>query len=596
MNVSRLFDILDQYQVKYPDKKDALAAKIDGEWKTYSSIDYTTNAYNLSYGLLALGLKPGDKIATVSNNRPEWNFLDMAMSMAGIVHVPVYPTIGSDDFLYILKHAEPKLLVVSDNALYTKLEPITKKVDSINYVYTFNELDGIPNWSEILKVGEEHKDEFAEKLTKIKDSISPNDLATMIYTSGTTGNPKGVMLSHNNILANTRGIGKIFDFNSNQKTLSFLPISHVFERTINYYFQIVGVSVYYAESLGTIGNNLLEIKPNVLIAVPRVLETIYDRIIGKGKDLKGFKKRLFFWAVNLGLKYEFFNKNGKYYQFKLKLANKLIFEKWREAVGGRIEVIVTGGAAMQERIIRVFNAAGIPTVEGYGMTETSPVIAANDYFHEKVCVGTVGPVLPGVDVKINDDGEIMTRSECVMMGYYKDEAQTKETIEKDGWLHTGDIGEMVDGIYLKITDRKKEIFKMSNGKYIAPQFIENKFKESFFIEQIYVFGENQKFASALIVPNFKFLHDWCAKHGVKYQNNQKLVKESLVIKQFQKEVNAMNKTLGQTEHIKRFRLVADEWSTATGELSPTLKLKRRYLVEKYKDIINEIFSVDTIGK
>ncbi len=596
MNISRLFDILDQYQVKYHNKKDTFAAKVDGEWKTYSSNDYLSNAYSLSYGLLALGLKPGDKIATVSNNRPEWNFIDMAMSMVGIVHIPIYPTISSEDFLYILNHAEPKMLVVSDKSLYGKLEPIAKQVASIEKVYAFNEIEGAPNWKEILRAGEERKDEYVADLSKIKESISPNDLATIIYTSGTTGNPKGVMLSHENILSNTRGIGKVFDFTPEQKTLSFLPISHIFERTINYYFQITGVSVYYAESLGSIGNNLMEIKPNVLIAVPRVLETIYDRIIGKGKDLTGVKKQLFFWAVNLGLKYEFFNKNGWVYHSKLRLANKLIFAKWREAVGGNVEVIVTGGAAMQERIIRVFNAAGIPTVEGYGMSETSPVIATNDYFHNKVCLGTVGPVLPGVEVKINEDGEIMTRSDSVMLGYYKDEQQTKETIEPDGWLHTGDIGEMVDGIYLKITDRKKEIFKMSNGKYIAPQAIENKFKESFFIEQIYVFGENQKFASALIVPNFKFLHDWCVRHSIKYQNNKELIKIPEVVKRFQKEVNSMNKMLGKTEHIKRFRLVADEWNTATGELSPTLKLKRRYLVEKYKDIINEIFSVDTIGK
>lgn len=596
MNATRLFDLLDQYMKRYSDKDDVLAAKVNGEWVKYSSKDYTHYAYTLSYGLLAMGLKPGDKIATVSNNRPEWNFLDMAMNLTGIIHVPVYPTISEEDFEYVLNHAEPKLLVVSDQALFSKLDPIVEKVAAIEAVYTFNKIEGVKNWKEIYEKGQVEESNYKDEVTKIKESIKPEDLATIIYTSGTTGNPKGVMLSHKNILSNIRGIQQVYHFTSKQRTLSFLPISHIFERTINYCFQEVGLSIYYAENLGSIANNMKEVKPHVLIAVPRVLERIYDRIIGRGKDLKGIKRQLFFWAVNLGLRFEFGNKNGAIYKAKLKLANKLIFSKWREAVGGNIEIIVAGGAAMQQRLIRVFNAAGIPTVEGYGMTETSPVIAANDYFHNKVCIGSVGPILPGVEVKIQDDGEIMTRSDCVMLGYYKDEAQTKQTIEPDGWLHTGDIGVMVDKEYLKITDRKKEIFKLSSGKYIAPQAIENKFKESFFIEQIYVFGENQKFASALISPNFQFLHNWCSRHGVKFRDNVDLINNPQVIKRFQKEVNTMNKTLGQTEHIKRFRLVHEEWTTASGELSPTLKLRRRFLADKYKNIISEIFSVDGIGK
>jgi long-chain acyl-CoA synthetase len=596
MKATRLFDLLDQYNELHSHKTDVLASKVDGVWVKYSAKDYVHHAYALSYGLVELGLKPGDKIATVSNNRPEWNFLDMAMNLAGVIHVPVYPTISETDFEYVLNHAEPKLLVVSDHSLYSKLDLIAGKVNAIQGIYSFNNLEGVKNWKEIYELGVANEEKHKNTIEKIKSTVKPEDLTTIIYTSGTTGNPKGVMLSHNNILANVRGIMQVFDFTNKHRTLSFLPISHIFERTINYYFQSIGLSVYYAENLGTIANNLKEVKPHVLIAVPRVLERIYDRIIGKGKDLKGIKKQLFFWAVNLGLRYEFYDKNGWFYNAKLKLANKLIFSKWREAVGGNMELIVAGGAAMQKRLIRVFNAAGIPTVEGYGMTETSPVIAANDYFGKKVCVGTVGPILPGVEVKLLDDGEIMTRSECVMLGYYKDEVQTRETIETDGWLHTGDIGTMVDGEYLKITDRKKEIFKLSSGKYVAPQAIENIFKESFFIEQIYVFGENQKFASALISPNFQFLHNWCSRHGVKFRDNQELISNLQVIKRFQKEVNAMNKTLGQTEHIKRFRLVHEEWTTATGELSPTLKLRRRYLVEKYKDIIQEIFSVDGIGK
>jgi long-chain acyl-CoA synthetase len=596
MEAKRIFDLLDNYLESYKDKEDALVAKENGEWVKYSSKNYVYNANLISYGLMAMGLKGGDKIATVCNNRPEWNFVDMGMSQAGIIHVPVYPTISDADFSYLLNHAKPKILIVSDKNMYDKLKPIAETVDSVKDVYTFNEIEGAKNWKEIIEVGKNNETEYREKLNAVKNSIKPDDLATIIYTSGTTGSPKGVMLSHSNIMANLKGIEQVFNFNENQRTLSFLPISHIFERTINYHFQDKGLSIYYAESLGAIGNNLKEVKPHVFIAVPRVLEKVYDRIIGKGKDLKGIQKQLFFWAVNLGLRFEFHRKNGWFYHLKLKIADRLIFSKWREAVGGVCEIIVVGGAAMQPRLIRVFNAAGIPLVEGYGMTETSPVIAANNYDAEEVMIGTVGPILPGVEAKISDDGEILTKGPCVMMGYYKDEDQTKETIDEDGWLHTGDIGVMLEDKYLKITDRKKEIFKLSSGKYIAPQAIENIFKESFFIEQIFVFGENQKFASAIIVPNFQFLHEWCSRHGVKYRDNEELVLIPQVVQRFQKEVSLMNKKLGQTEHIKRFRIVHDEWTSQTRELSPTLKLRRKYLKEKYKDIIEDIFSIDTIGK
>ncbi len=596
MNAIRLFDLLDQYAGDYSYKDDAFVAKENGEWVKYSSADYVKYAYKLSYGLLALGIKPGESIATVSNNRPEWNFLDMAMLMAGIIHVPIYPTISQDDFEYILNHCQPSLFFISDQQLFKKLQPLANQVQTIQDIYSFNLIEGVKNWKEIFQTGTERESEFKQQLETIKKSIKPDDLATIIYTSGTTGNPKGVMLSHRNILSNLSGIEQVFPFNHGQRTLSFLPISHIFERTINYHFQNCGLSVYYAESLATIANNLKEVKPHAFIAVPRVLERVYDRIIGKGKDLKGIKRQIFFWAVNLGLRFEFDRKNSWFYYFKLKIADRLIFSKWREAVGGNCELIVVGGAAMQPRLIRVFNAAGIPLVEGYGMTETSPVIAANNFLAGKVNPGTVGPILPGVEVKLLDDGEIMTRSESVMLGYYKDEEHTRQVIEPDGWLHTGDIGTWVDTIYLKITDRKKELFKLSSGKYISPQAIENRFKESFFIEQVFVFGENQKFASALISPNFQFLHDWSARHGVKFRDNMELINNSEVVKRFQREVTQINKSLGQTEQIKRFRLVHEEWATATGELSPTLKLRRRFLVEKYKTIIEEIFSVDNTGK
>lgn len=595
MEATRIFDLLENYKTDFSYKTDAFAFKADGKWIPVSSAEYVQNSNLLSYGLLELGLKPGDKIATVSNNRPEWNFLDMAMCQAGMIHVPVYPTISDADFAYILNHCEPKILVVSDKQLYEKLKAISSGMKSVTDIYTFNSIAGAKNWKEILELGKNNQAVRKEELETIKKSIKPEDLATIIYTSGTTGNPKGVMLSHKNIMENIRGIVQVFNFNDKHRVLSFLPVSHIFERTIDYYFQTKGLSIYYAESLGTIANNLKEIKPNIFIAVPRVLESVYDKIIGKGKDLKGIKKQLFFWAVNLGLKFEFHRKNGWFYHAKLKVADKLIFKKWREAVGGNIEIIVTGGAALQPRLMRVFNAAGIPLVEGYGMTEFSPVIAVNNYDKGEIMIGTVGPVLPGMQVKISEDGEIMAKGSSVMMGYYREPEITKETIEDNGWLHTGDIGVLIDDKYLKITDRKKEMFKLSSGKYIAPQAIENIFKESFFIEQAFVFGENQKFASALISPNFQFLHNWCSKHDVKFRDNFDLIQIPQVIQRFQKEINELNKRLGQTEQIKRFRLVQEEWTPISGELSPTLKLKRRFLQDKYKSIIEEIFSVDNGG-
>ena len=589
--ITRIFDLLENARKNYADKTDFLACKVNGQWETYSTHDYYEKALNLSYGLLALGLKKGDHVVTVSNNRPEWNFIDMAINQAGMIHVPVYPTISDTDYRYILNHCQPKILIVSDQ----KLEPIAKEIPSLIDIYSFNKLPGVKNWKEIYQLGIEKSGDFTEKLDTIKESIKPDDLATLIYTSGTTGNPKGVMLSHKNILRNVEGISQIFHFGPADRTLSFLPISHVFERTINYYFQFVGVSIYYAESLGTISENLKEICPTIFIAVPRVLERIYDRIIGVGKDLKGIKKRLFFWAVNLGLRFEFKRANGWFYHLKLKLADKLIFSKWRLAVGNNVKIIVAGGAALQPRLIRIFNAAGIPVVEGYGMTETSPVIAANVYETGEIMIGTVGPVLPGVKVKISDDSEILVKGDSVMMGYYKDPEQTKKTLDEEGWLKTGDVGIMIDNKYLKITDRKKEIFKLSSGKYIAPQVIENIFKESFFIEQLMVVGENEKFASALISPNFSYLHKWCSTNNIKYDDNIELIKNPRVIERFQNEVNEMNKQLGQTEHIKRFRLVHEEWTTPTGELSPTLKVKRKYIAEKYKDILQEIYSVQKNG-
>jgi long-chain acyl-CoA synthetase len=590
MEMTRIFDILEYAKEQFSSKSDYLACKENGKWIGYSAQYYYQTSHNLSNGLLALGLHKGDHVATISNNRPEWNFMDMALSQTGLIHVPIYPTISESDYEYILRHCEPRLLIVSDKSLFQKLEPIAKLIDSIIDIYSFYEIPGVKNWKEIHDLGIQKANEFEKMLDKIKLEITPNDLATLIYTSGTTGNPKGVMLTHKNILSNLWGISGVFDFNELDTTLSFLPICHVFERTINYYFQKRGVSIYYAENLGTIAANLKEVKPTVFIAVPRVIESLYAKIIGAGNDLKGIKKQIFFWAVNLGLRFEFQKKNGWLYHLKLSLADKLVFHKWREVMGNRVKIIVAGGAALQERLIRIFNAAGIPLVEGYGMTETSPVIAACNFMTGAVRIGTVGPVIPGLEVMISCDGEILVKGDSVMKGYYKEPESTKEVFDAYGWFHTGDVGVLIDDKYLKITDRKKEIFKLSSGKYIAPQVIENKLKESFFIEQAMVIGENEKFASALISPNFPFLHDWCTLHGVKFHDNLDLIANPNVIGRYQLEVNEINKNLGQTEQIKRFRLVHEEWSQQTRELSPTLKLRRKHLYNEYSDIIAKIYS------
>ncbi len=590
MEIKRTFDILQRFQELFPDKTDVLAGKENGKWVKYSTRDYIDYANWVSYGLMSMGLKKGDVVATISNNRPEWNMVDMGLSQAGIVHVPVYPTISAEDYDFILNHCKPKYVVVSDKGLLEKIQPIAEKAKSIQGIFTYNEIEGAENWKKIVEEGKKNEDKFREKLIEIKASIKPEDLVTLIYTSGTTGFPKGVMLSHNNLVSNAVVTSDVHSLGKEDKALSFLPLSHVYERMVNYHFQYKGLSIYYAESMGTIVQDIKEVGPQVFNSVPRLLERVYDKIVGKGKDLPGIKKRLFFWAVDLGFKYKPTG-NGAFYNLKLKIADKLIFTKWREALGGNIKIIVSGGAALQPRLATIFWAAGMKVLEGYGLTETSPVIAVNNLTRKQVMFGTVGPVVDGVDLKIAEDGEILTKGPNLMMGYYKAPELTAEVIDDEGWFHTGDIGELVDGTFLKITDRKKEMFKLSSGKYIAPQVIENKLKESFFIENAMVIGANEKFASAIISPNYEFLHNWASLHGVKYRDNIELISLPEVNKRFQKEVNEINKTLGQTEEVKRIRLVAEEWTPVTGEMSPTLKLKRKVLNEKYGHLIKEIYSV-----
>ncbi|MBT4412352.1 MAG: long-chain fatty acid--CoA ligase [Bacteroidetes bacterium] len=590
MNITRVFEVLEQQLAEYP-RQDSLGAKVKGKWITYSTEEYARIANLVSYGLLEMGLKKGDKILTAANNRPEWNFVDMGMMQIGVVHVPIYPTLSADETLYIMNHAEPVMAVVSDDALYKKFSALTPKAKSIKDVYTYDEVEGAKNWEEIKKLGEKNEAKHKDKLQGIKDSIKTEDMFTMIYTSGTTGVSKGVMLSHQNVSTNLMDAIHYLTLDHTDKVLSFLPLCHVFERTVHYGYQFQGYGLYYAEGLGTIANDLRELKVGGFVTVPRVLEVIYDKIIAKGKALKGIKKQIFFWAVNLGQKYEHNRVNGAFYEWQLNLANKLVFSKWREGLGGRVNMMMSGGAALQPRLARVFNAARIPLMEGYGLTETSPVISCNEKDYPNNMIGTVGLILKNVEVKIAEDGEILAKGPNIMMGYFKNEKQTKEVIDDDGWFHTGDIGKIIDGRFLKITDRKKEIFKNSGGKYIAPQMIENRAKESFFIEQIMIVGENQKFTSAIVSPNFRFLHDYCARKSIHYRDNEELITKSEIISRYQKEISGINKTLPDHEKIKRFKLVVDEWTPASGELSPTLKLKRKPLYERYGSLIDDIYSM-----
>jgi long-chain acyl-CoA synthetase len=587
MEVTRTFDIIQLNLEKYP-RPVMYGGKKENEWITYSTEEVRDYVNWVSYGLLSMGYQQGDKIATITGNKPEWNFVDMGLAQAGMIHVPIYPTIGTDEYEYILKHSDVKVIIVGNKSIYNKVSPVADKIDQLKDIFSFDEVEGVKSFNEIIDAGKKNADIFKDEVIKIKESISPEDMVTIIYTSGTTGNSKGVMLSHNNLVKNAITTSKAHHLAYGHRAVSFLPLCHVYERMVNYHFQYKGISVYYVENMGTISEAVREIKPHIFNTVPRLLEKIYDNIIAKGRNLPWIKKKIFFWAVNLGLKFRL-RGNSRFYKFRLGIARKLIFSKWQEALGGELQVLVSGGAALQSRLEKIFWAAGLPIIQGYGLTETSPVIAVNPFRVDEIGFGTVGPVIEGVEVKIADDGEILCRGVNIMMGYYKAPELTAEMIDSEGWLHTGDIGVIEDGKFLRITDRKKEMFKLSAGKYIAPQVIENKLKESSFIEQAMVIGENQKFASALLSPNFSFLHDWCSIHKIQFRDNKELIELPEVIDRFSKEVREVNKSLGEFEQIKRFRLVTEEWTPQTGELSPTLKLKRNYLAKEYQDIISEIY-------
>jgi long-chain acyl-CoA synthetase len=589
--IKRIFDLLTYAEENFP-MQTALAVKRNGKWETFSTDDYRKQTDAVSMGLLAMGFKKGDKIATVSNNRPEWNFMDFGMAQIGCVHVSIYPTISDTEYRHILSHSDARILVVSDKALFDRLHHFTDEIDNLEAIYTFDEVEGAMHWHEIIRRAGGKEAEWKAVLEKRRQEVRPEDLLTLIYTSGTTGLSKGVMLSHKNVVSNvlmTRQL--VTALHAGDRALSFLPLCHVLERTGNYVWQSLGISVYYAENIEAIIENMNEIKANAFITVPRVFEKIYDKIILKGRELEGLKKSIFFWAVKVGDRYDPDPaKRSVVYNLKLWLARKLVLNKWREALGGSLKSVVSGGAALQPRLSRIFWAAGIPVQEGYGLTETSPVVAGNKSYFPYIRFGWVGIVPDEIEVKIAPDGEIMVKGDNVMMGYYKDTEKTREVLDPDGWLHTGDIGELDKDRFLRITDRKKEIFKLSGGKYVAPQMVENTMKESMFIEQIMVIGENRKFTAALIVPDFDYLHAWCHLHHITFRDNQDLVRKPKVVARYQEEVERYNRRLDHVQQIKVFRLVCESWSMETGELSPTLKLKRRVIKEKYRHLIDEIYA------
>ncbi len=587
MSVERTFDLLDRYKER-PAKEDALCGKKNGVWQKYSSGDYIDFSYNFSFGLLEMGIKKGDKIITVSNNRPEWNFADMGMSMIGIIHVPVFTSLNAAEYQYIINHSEAKLILVSDKKLYGIVSSAAAASGQPVQIYSFDEIDGVKNWVTIVETGKLNSLKHSQTVESIKSAIHPDDFASLIYTSGTTGRAKGVMLTHRNMVSNFLSAASVFNLRPEDKFLSILPLCHVGGRLGNYQTQCSGASIYYAENMGSIAANMAEIKPDGFDAVPRVLEKFYDVIISKGNKLEGIKKKLFFWAVDLGLEYKPFGENGWLYELKLKIADRLIFSKWRKALGGNVRIVGCGGASLQSRLERVFWAAGIKIINMYGLTETSPIITINRTEKGKVRLGSVGTVIEGVEIKIADDGEILCKGPNVTPGYYRDPELTKQAFDKYGWFHTGDIGHIENG-FLMVTDRKKEIFKLSNGKFIAPQIIENVFKESPIIDQIMVIGEHEKFASALISPNFKYFDDWKESRNVAFSGNEELIQQPAVQSFFSAEIENLNKKLSPPERLNRFRLVQDEWTPATGELSPTLKLKRHFIQDKYKDIISQIY-------
>lgn len=587
--IKRLFDF-PYYQLKHTPLEKSLVTKVNGKWEAISTQEYIDQSNQLSRALLRMGVEPNDKIAVIStNNRTEWNICDIGIMQVGAQNVPIYPTISEKEFAYVLKHSESKYCFISDKEVYEKVKSITDQVPSLKGIYTFNKVTGAPNWQEVLKKGEDKSNQ--KEVEARKEVIKEDDQATLIYTSGTTGTPKGVMLSHKNIVTNA-----LYSFERlpleggrEQRALSFLPVCHVYERMLIYLYQFTGTSIYYAESIEAISDNLKEVKPDVMSAVPRLLEKVYDKIITTGSELNPMLRAIFFWAVEVGEAWEPYKQNGAWYEFKLSIAKKLIFKKWQEALGGNLKAIASGSAPLQPRLARIYNAAGLPIMEGYGLTETSPVVSVNDIRGGGFRIGTVGKPLKNTEVKIADDGEILVKGPQVMLGYYKDEELTK-SVMTDGYFHTEDIGELDKDGFLKITDRKKQMFKTSGGKYVAPQILENAIKQSRFIEHIMVIGEGEKMPTAFIEPNFEFIRDWAKLKGHSIgNNNEEIAKNKKVFDRIAEDIALYNKEFGNWEQVKDFRLTPDQWTIDSGHLTPTLKIKRKIVTNMYKDLYKELY-------
>jgi len=580
VTVTRVFDLIKYNLEKFP-KDEFISGKINGTWKKYSTQQFSDAVDHLSKGLIGLGMGKGSRIAVMSANRPEWNITDFAITQIGAYQVPLYPTLAEHDIKFIVENAEVNLIFLADESLYTKVKAVCATLDTDIKLYTFNEVSGAEHWMKLVDAGAANNE---IDLEPYRAAVAPDDILTLIYTSGTTGTPKGVMLTHDNLVQNFKNSAVIFPAGV-KRVLSFLPLSHIFERMITYLYFYTDAALYYAESMETIVPDIQFVKPNSFSTVPRLLEKVYDKIMEKGKELTGVKRKIFFWSVELAEQFE--TEKDWFYNFKLGIARKLVFKKWKEALGGEVILIVSGGAALNPRLARIFWAAGMPIFEGYGLTETSPVITVNHF--DNTMFGTVGPAIKGVEVKIAPDGEVLTRGHHVMKGYYNREDLTAETIDAEGWFHTGDIGELIKGKFLKITDRKKEIFKTAGGKYVAPQMLENKYKESNFIEQIMVLGENRKFPSALIVPNFPYLKSWCERKGIKSAIIEEILKDKQVIEKYTQEITQLSGEFGKWEQVKRFILLTKEWSIDGGELTPKLSLKRKVILEHNKDKIEQLY-------
>ena len=588
MEVTRTFDLLTQLKEKYAFKQDILSIRTHDGWVKYSVDDYYRISHQLAYGMLAAGFQEGDRVVIITQNRPEWNFLDMALSLAHMISIPVYPTLSEEDYRHILNHSGARAVFVGNEKIFGMVSPLVEEMPLRPELFTVNQIEGQKNWKELLQLGEAKEAEWAPVIEANKKNISADEVCTIIYTSGTTGLPKGVMLKHRGLTFNAIGHANMQIRDHRHRMLSFLPLCHIYERSMNYEYQYLGVSIYYAESLRSIARDMQEAHADGFCAVPRVMEMMFDKLRAKGKELKGVSRLIYQWAFRIAQKFDYKRKDFLY-KIPYAIADRLVYSKWREALGGHELLIVSGGSSIQEKIIRLYTAAKMYIFEGYGMTETSPVIAVNNPKEMLIVIGTVGKQMPGIEMKLAEDGEILTKGVCLMEGYYKDPEATKQVIDEEGWFHTGDIGVINKEGYLRITDRKKEIFKLSAGKYIAPQMLENRFKESSFIENIMVIGENEKFASALVSPDFNRLQAWAQKHKVPYSTHADLVNNEQVKKRVMEDVDAVNEHLAPHEQLKRIHLVPDEWSAATGELSQTMKLKRRVILKKYEKEIKEIY-------